>query len=207
MTARVLLAAALILIFSAAEVSAEEGFSLGEALAKIKKPALTSSVEARFRHDEFILRYEKFSLNYSNFDAEKNLRYVRLNVDNEIISLMGSGADWSYGLTGIAWKDGDHNFAPLPTIGVGIYLTVMPKTKVYTNFSGMTFGAHRHVGRAVLPQQKFQYYRRLSSRQRQSSQRLQSRRLQEGRTFRGHSRGLLKIFLKNYKVFSRAYRI
>ena len=145
MTARVLLAAALILIFGAAEVSAEEGFSLGEALAKIKKPELKTSVEARFKHDEFVLRYEKFSLNYSNFDAEKNLRYVRLNVDNEIISLMGSGVDWSYGLTGIAWKDGDHNFAPLPTVGVGIYLTVMPKTKIYTNFSGMTFGAHRHV--------------------------------------------------------------
>lgn len=145
MTARVLLAAALILIFGAAEVSAEEEFSLGEALKNFRKQELTASVEARFKHDEFIFRYEKFSLNYSNFDAEKNLRYVRLNVDNEIIALMGSGVDWSWGVTGIAWKDGDHNFAPLPTIGVGIYLTVMPKTKVYTNFSGMTFGARSHV--------------------------------------------------------------
>lgn len=145
MTARVLLTALMILIFGAAEVSAEEGFSLGEALKKIHRQELTTSVEARFRHDEFILRHKKFSLNYSNFDAEKNLRYVRLNVDNEIISLMGSGVDWSCGVTGIAWKDGDHNFAPMPTVGVGIYLTVMPRAKVYTNFSGMTFGARSHV--------------------------------------------------------------
>lgn len=145
MTARVLLAALLILVFSAAEVSAEEGFSLGEALKNLRKKELTTSVEARFRHDEFILRYKKFSMNYSNFDAEKNLRYVRLNFDNEIISLMGSGVDWSCGVTGIAWKDGEHNFAPMPTVGVGIYLTIMPKTKVYTNFSGMSFGARSHV--------------------------------------------------------------
>ncbi|MBO4401029.1 MAG: hypothetical protein J5809_04195 [Selenomonadaceae bacterium] len=145
MTARVLLTALMILIFGAEEVSAEEGFSLGEALKNFQRQELNTSVEARFENDEFILRYKKFSLNYSNFDAEKNLRYVRLNVDNEIISLMGSGVDWSCGVTGIAWKEGEHNFAPMPTVGVGIYLTVMPKTKVYTNFSGMSFGGRGHV--------------------------------------------------------------
>lgn len=141
---RAVLVAALI-FFDAAGVSAAEGFSLGEALKNFDKKALTTSVEARNKNDEVIFRYKNFSANYSNFDAEKNLRYIRLNVDNEIIALMGTGAEWNYGVTGIFWRDGEHNFAPLPTIGAGIYVTVMPKTKVYTNFSGMTFGGHGHV--------------------------------------------------------------
>ena len=78
---------------------------------------------------EIIFRYKNFSLDYlrmskvggGNFSAENpltfggqnvssevsaknSLHYIRLNVDNEIISLMGTGAYWTYGLTGIYWS-------------------------------------------------------------------------------------------------------
>lgn len=147
MTARIFILAALVLFLASAEVSAEEEFSLGEALAKIRSKELPASVEARFEHDEIIFRYKKFSANYSNFDSAHDLCYVKLNVDNEIISLLGTGADWSYGLTGIGWRgdDSTHGFAPIPTLGVGIYMAIMPKMKVYTNFSGMSLGGYGHV--------------------------------------------------------------
>lgn len=133
------------IILSAAPVSAQdEGFSLGEALKKIQKKDLPRSIEARFDESELIFRYKKFSLDYSNYDADSH--YVKFGVDNEIISLLGTGINWNYGVTGLVWKDsGEHYFAPVPTVGLDFYMAIMSKMKIYWQFSGMELGGKGHV--------------------------------------------------------------
>ena len=128
---------------------------------------------------EFIFRYKNFSIDYlrmnkqsdanlaadnlkiggKNFSgdisAKNNLHYIKLNVDNEIISLMGTGANWSYGLTGIYWRgnanntsdsSGQNYFVAVPTVGFGIYMAIMPKMTVYTQISGIFLGGRGHLG-------------------------------------------------------------
>ena len=126
---------------------------------------------------EIIFRYKNFSIDYlqmqkhnENFFADKlnldgksfsgntsvenNLQYIKFNAENEIISLMGTGAFWSYGLAGIYWRGSAGNFSsssqknyfiPVPTVGIGIFMTIMPKMKVYINFSGMFLGGKGHL--------------------------------------------------------------
>lgn len=127
---------------------------------------------------EFIVRYKNFSVDYlrmnkkgdanlsadtlqlgngnfsGNISAKNNLHYIKLDVDNEIISLMGTGANWSYGVTGIYWRGraanssgaGSQNyFVALPTVGFGIYMAIMPKMTIYTQISGMFLGGRGHL--------------------------------------------------------------
>ena len=125
----------------------EEEFSLKEALAQIKtkKKEPPLSLEARLNEKEVIFRYKRFFVDYNYIDAEKNLNYIKLNVNNEIISMMGSGVDWSYGLTGIYWNDTSGKFVPIPTLGLDLYITVRPKVKIYTQFSGMPVGGFGRI--------------------------------------------------------------
>jgi len=125
-----------------AQTDDAEEFSLKDALAQIKtkKKELPLSIEARLNEKEIIFRYKKFFVDYNHIDKDKNLNYINLKVNNEIISMMGSGLEWSYGLTGVSWKDGDKKFAPVPTLGLELYITVRPKVKIYTQFSGMPVG-------------------------------------------------------------------
>ena len=118
---------------------------------------------------EIIFRYKNFSVDYlrmnhhgggnfsdnnlnfggknfsDNVSAKNNLHYIKLNVDNEIISLMGTGAFWTYGVTGI-YYDGKVNsasqsyFVPVPTVGLGLYMAIMPKMTIYTQISGIFLG-------------------------------------------------------------------
>ena len=126
---------------------------------------------------EIIFRYKNFSIDYlqmqrhgENFfagelnldgksfsggtSAKNNFQYIKFNVDNDIISLMGTGAFWSYGLAGIYWRGSVENFSgasqknyfvPMPTVGLGIYMAIMPKMKIYLNFSGMFMGGKGHL--------------------------------------------------------------
>ena len=121
---------------------------------------------------EYILRYKNFSVDYlrlkgdgGNFvdglnfggkiyngaiNAESDLHYIKLNVDREIISLMGTRAAWNYGLTGVKWRgsidDSSENyFVPIPTIGIALEMKIRPKVKVYTNISGIVMGGHGHL--------------------------------------------------------------
>ena len=123
---------------------------------------------------EIIFRYKNFSIDYlrmsksgdknlagknlnfggenfsGNISANNKLHYIKLNVENEIISLMGTGAFWSYGLTGIYYdgkveSSSQNYFIPVPTVGIGIYMAIMPKTSIYTNFSGMFMGGRGHL--------------------------------------------------------------
>lgn len=126
---------------------------------------------------EFIFRYKNISLDYlrlkesggvildsalmfggKNFigdiNAESDLHYIKLNVDREIFSLMGTRAAWNYGVTGIKWRGSVENFSgrqdenyffPMPTIGIALEMAVRPKVKIYTNISGMVLGGHGHL--------------------------------------------------------------
>lgn len=125
---------------------------------------------------EFIFRYKNFSVDYIrlkgdganfvdglNFGGEKfngavnsqsDLHYIKLNVDREIISLMGTRAAWNYGITGVKWSGSVENlragsdenyFAAIPTIGIALEMAIRPKVKVYTNISGIVMGGHGHL--------------------------------------------------------------
>jgi len=126
---------------------------------------------------EIIFRYKNFSIDYlqmqkrddnfsadnltignknfsGNISAKNSLHYIRLNVDNEIISLMGTGANWSYGVTGIYWRGRAGNFSgagsqnyfvAVPTVGLGIYMAIMPKMTIYTQISGIFLGGKGHL--------------------------------------------------------------
>ncbi len=120
----------------------EEDFVLKDALAQIKttKKEPPLSLEARLTEKEIIFRYKKFFVDYNYIDRDKNLNYVNLKVNNEIFSMLGSGINWSYGLTGVSWKDDGNNFVPVPTLGMDLYITVRPKIKIYTQFTGMPVG-------------------------------------------------------------------
>lgn len=124
----------------------EESFYLKEALAQLKKKDPPLSLEARLNENEIIFRYKRFFADYNRVDSTKNLHYIKLNVNNEIISMLGTGLEWSYGVTGINWKDADeNNFVPVPTIGINFYMKIMPKMKFYTQFSGMPAGGFGRI--------------------------------------------------------------
>ena len=134
-------------VFAQDEDDAEEEFSLKEALEQIKttKKEPPLSFEARLNENEIIFRYKKFFIDYNRVDSQKDLNYIKLNVNNEIISMLGSGVDWSYGVTGITWSDSEDNFVPVPILGIDLYVTIRPKVKFYTQFSGMPVGGFGRI--------------------------------------------------------------
>ena len=125
----------------------EEEFSLKEALAQIKttKKAPPLSLEARLNENEIIFRYKNFFIDYNRVDSQYRLNYIKLKVNNEIISMMGTGIDWNYGVTGITWQDSKNNFVPVPTFGIDLYVTIRPKIKFYTQFAGMPVGGFGRI--------------------------------------------------------------
>ncbi len=130
---------ALILFSATVFAQSKDDFLLGEALKDFKPKSLPLSLEARANEPEFIFRYKNFSLDYNHFDAD--MHYLKFDFDNEIISLMGTGLNLKCGVTGIDWK----TFSPLPTVGVKIYMAIMPKLTIYAQLSGMTFGRRAHI--------------------------------------------------------------
>ena len=131
-------------VFAQAEEN-EEPFYLKEALARLKKKEPPLSLEARLNENEIIFRYKKFFVDYNRVDSQHNLNYIKLNVNNKIISLMGTGIDWSCGVTGITWKDAGNNFVTVPTLGIDFYVTIKPRVKFYTQFSGMPVGGFGRI--------------------------------------------------------------
>ena len=109
------------------------GAEITKAVKSLEKKNLPLSFEARgadknFKSEEYIFRYKNFSADWL---PEKD--YVKLTADNEIISLMGTGAYWTYGFS-VEKK------SVLPTAGIGIYMAIMAKMKIYVQFSGIYFG-------------------------------------------------------------------
>ncbi len=134
-----LLCLAALILISAKVFAQSNDFELGEALKNFNKKSLPMSIEARAKEPEFIFRYKNFSLDYNHFD--KDMHYIKFDVDNEIISLMGTGLNLKYGVTGIDWK----TFSSMPTLGFKIYMAIRPQLTIYTQTSGITFGRHGHV--------------------------------------------------------------
>ena len=140
----------LIVIFPV-QVSAQdeddEEFSLKDAISQIKttKKELPLSIEARLSEKEIIFRYKNFFVDYDHIGRDKNLNYINLKVNNEIISMLGSGIEWSYGLSGVCWNDSTSKFVPVPTLGIDLYITIRPKVKFYTQFSGMPVGGFGRI--------------------------------------------------------------
>ncbi|MBR2180018.1 MAG: hypothetical protein IJ862_06470 [Selenomonadaceae bacterium] len=132
---------------------------------------------------ELILRYKRFSADYIhvhgkgntnlngdnlkfggvNFSgrvhSQSDLDYLKLTVTNPIVSVLGSGVDWSYGLTGMYWKGkvkghesttglstskSKEYGAPIPTIGVGAHAALLPSLSVYANIAGLPLGGYGH---------------------------------------------------------------
>ena len=132
---------------------------------------------------ELILRYKRFSLDYihvhgtgnanlnngnlkfggvdfsGRVHSQSDLNYLKLTVTNPIISVLGSGVDWSYGLTGIHWKGkvrgnvagtgvntqkSKEYGAPIPAIGVGAHAALLPSLSVYANVAGLPLGGYGH---------------------------------------------------------------
>ena len=127
------------------ENDAEEEFSLKDALAQIKTKEPPLSLEARLNEQEIIFRYKRFFVDYNQIDSQKNLNYIKLGVNTEIISMMGTGIDWNCGVTGIVWEDSEKNFVPVPTLGIDLYITIRPRVKFYTQFSGMPVGGFGRI--------------------------------------------------------------
>lgn len=126
---------------------------------------------------ELLFRYKRFNLDYIHvhgsgdrnfstpltFDgrnftgdvhAKSDLDYLKLSVRNPIISVLGTGVDWSYGLTGVQWKGEVSNAsgstskkygAPIPTLGIGGHVAPWPSMMVYANVSGLPFGGYGHL--------------------------------------------------------------
>ena len=125
----------------------DEDFSLKEALEKIEttKKEPPFSIEARLKEREIIFRYKNFFVDYNHIDRGKNLNYINLKMNNKIFSMLGSGINWSCGLTGIGWNDSNAKFVPVPTLGLDLYVTIRPKLKFYTQFSGMPVGGFGRI--------------------------------------------------------------
>ena len=132
---------------------------------------------------EIILRYKRFTMDYfcvkgsgdktfsgrdvltfggsryrGTVNSDSELHYLKLNITNPIISKLGTGLDWSYGITGMYWKgsvDGqdirgrhesrsEEYAVPIPTLGIGVHTELLPELKAYANISGLYAGHYGH---------------------------------------------------------------
>lgn len=125
---------------------------------------------------EVLLRHKNFSIDYlhlhgagksfvdgnlnfggQNFSGKVNSRsdihFVRLKVDREIFSLMGSGLEWNVALNAVGWHGSarDENssatknfFAVLPSVGINLYARIRPRLDVYVQFAGLPLGNRGH---------------------------------------------------------------
>ena len=86
---------------------------------------------------ELLLRYKNFSADWIHAH-DKN--FVKLKLDREIFSLMGTGIDWNVALNAV-----DENSAVLPSVGLNLYMRIRPRLDVYVQFSGLPLGHRAHV--------------------------------------------------------------
>lgn len=135
---RIFAAAILLLMSSAAaqEVSPE----VNRGVESVKQAKFDFSAEARDfdAAPELLLKYKNFSLDWIHSDATKN--FIKLKVDREIFSLMGTGLEWNVALNAV-----DENSAVLPSVGINLYMRIRPRLDIYAQFSGLTLGHRAHV--------------------------------------------------------------
>ena len=132
---------------------------------------------------ELIFRFKRFSADYIhvhgsgttnlnnnrlkfggvNFNGRVNSKsdfdYLKLTVTNPIVSVLGTGVDWSYGLTGMHWKGkvkgreattdlstskSKEYGAPVPTVGLGAHAALLPSLTAYATIAGLPLGGYGH---------------------------------------------------------------
>lgn len=129
-------------------------------ISSIKNKTLDSSTEARIFTDdataELLLKYKNISLDWIRPDSDKD--FLKLKVDKEIFSLMGTGLDWNVALNGYNLRG--ESFGVLPSVGVNLYMRIRPRLDVYVQFSGLTLGRRGHLsdfesGIKYFPQKNF----------------------------------------------------
>lgn len=91
--------------------------------------------------------------------STSDLHYLKLQVTNPIINVLGSGVDWSYGMTGVYWKGsvrgtemGTGNYvsrqkefgAPIPTLGIGAHASLLDTLLFNVHLSGLPLGKYGH---------------------------------------------------------------
>lgn len=93
-----------------------------------------------------------------HISATNTIHYIKLNVTNPIKTTEDGDLTWSYGLTGMLWKGkvsgqdlggkpitkSEEYGAPLPTLGLGAQIKIMPQFNAYANISGMYAGHYGH---------------------------------------------------------------
>lgn len=125
----------------AEEVSPE----VDEGISSVKQEKFDFSAEARvFKRDatpEFLLKYKNISADWIREDGAEH--FVKLKVDREIFSLMGTGLEWNIALNAV--DDRGKSLAVLPSVGVNLYMRIRPRLDLYLQFSGFTFGRRAHV--------------------------------------------------------------
>lgn len=91
-------------------------------------------------------------------NSKNNLHYLKLLITNPIRTTDDGSITWSYGLTGMFWKgkvsgqdirgrsiSKSEDFgAPLPTLGLGANVKILPQFNAYANISGMYAGHYGH---------------------------------------------------------------
>lgn len=91
---------------------------------------------------------------YGDVHTKSNFDYLKLYMNNPIVSVLGQGVDWSYGLTGVQWKGTVSNFsgsaskrygAVIPVLGLGAHLSPTPSLRIYANVSGLPLGGYGHL--------------------------------------------------------------
>lgn len=95
---------------------------------------------------------------HGQIDSKNNLHYIKLNFTNPIKMTEDGGLTWSYGLTGMIWKGevrgtdlrgrseskSEKFGVPIPTLGLGAQVNILPQFHGYANISGMYFGHYGH---------------------------------------------------------------
>lgn len=138
---------------TAQEVSPE----VEESVATIKQKNFEFRAEARAfdSSPEFIFGYKNFSLDYIR--AHDDFNFLKLKMDKEIFSLMGTGLEWNVALNAV---DAQDSFYMLPSVGINFYMRIRPRLDVYMQFSGLTLGRFGHfsdfeTGFKYFPQKNF----------------------------------------------------
>ena len=131
-----------------------------EGIASIKHKKFNFNAETRLFMDdatpEFLLKYKNVSLDWIHPDGSKD--FLKLKVDREIFSLMGTGIDWNVALNG--YNRRGKNFGVLPSVGINLYMRIRPRLDIYVQFSGLTLGRRGHLsdfesGIKYFPQKNF----------------------------------------------------
>ncbi len=129
-----------------------------EGIASIKQENFLFSAESRVFADdgtpELLLKYKNISLDWIHRDDAEN--FFKVEVDEEIFSLMGTGVAWNVALNAVDGK----NFAVLPSVGINLHMRIRPRLDFYVQFSGLTLGRRGHFsdfesGIKYFPQKNF----------------------------------------------------